>query len=202
MDSNGSYSLIPLPLPAEQRALIPLASPFVIDAADGAADETAWLAWLWLRFRQLCWLLFLTLVIIRRLRRQLLELRQQAGYWQALHQRAVYREDQLAAEIQRLQGELRELKRRAFGRRSETTAATTPQNPTAAGTKHKRPRGQRPGAKGHGRRHHEQLPPIHENCDLADDQRCCPQCQLPFEPIPGTADGDILEIEVRGYRRR
>jgi transposase len=204
MDSNGSYSLIPLPQPAEHRALVPVALPLVIDAAACDADESDWLAWLWLRFCKLCWLLLLALVVIRRLRLQLVDLRQQAGYWRALHQRAVLREAKLAAEIQRLQGELRELKRRVYGRRSETAAAAKPQNlaPIAAGDKQKRSRGQQPGGKGHGRRHHDHLPTTPEVCDLADDQKCCPACQLPFEEIPGTADGDILEIEVRGYRRR
>jgi len=204
MDGHGSYSLIPLPPPAEQRALIPLAGPLLFDAAAGDDDEPEWLAWLRLRLGKLCWLLWLAVVVIRRLRLHLAVLRQQAGYWQAVHQRAVRREAKLAAEIQRLQGELRELKRRVFGRRSETTAATTPQNPaaTAAGDKRKRRRGQQPGGKGHGRRHHDQLPTTPEVCVLAEDQRCCRACQLPFEEIPGTADGDILEIEVRGYRRR
>ena len=204
MDSNASYTLVPLPQSAERRTLVPVSSSIVIRTVAGGDDEPDWLAWLWRRFCNLGWLLLLALVAIRRLRLQLLELRQQAGYWRALHQRAVLRQAKLASEIQRLQGELRALKRRVYGRRSETAAAAKPphQTPAAAAANGKRPRGQRPGGKGHGRRNHEQLPPIHENCQLADDQKCCPTCQLPFEEIAGTADGDILEIEVRGYRRR
>jgi transposase len=204
MDSNGSYSLIPLPLPAEPRALVPVASPLVIDLDLRDAAEPAWLAWLWLRFRNLCWLLLLALVALRRLRQQLVELRQQVGYWRALHQRAVVREAKLTAEIQRLQGELRALKRRVFGRRSETTAAAKPtdQTPTAADDPAQRGRGQQRGAKGPKRRHHDHLPTLVEERILADHQKCCPTCQRPFVDIPGTADGDLLEIEVRGYRRR
>ncbi len=156
-----------------------------------------------MRLPWLCWLFLLALAVIRRLQLQLVELRQQAGYWRALHQRAVLREAKLAQEIQRLQGELRALKRRVYGRRSETSSSTKPPNsPTVPAGTPKRARGQQRGSKGHGRRNHDHLPTTHEVCDLPDDQKCCPHCQLPFEEIPGTADGDILEIEVRAHRRR
>jgi transposase len=37
---------------------------------------------------------------------------------------------------------------------------------------------------------------------LPKDQQCCADCGQPFEDIPGTAAGDILEIDVRAHRRR
>ena len=204
MDGNGSYPLVPLRQPSEQRALVPVSYRLVVgsDSCDDA--EPNLLALLWQGFCKLFWLLVLACVVIRRLRLQLVELRQQSGYWRALHQRAVLREGKLAEEIERLQGELRELKRRVYGRRSETSSSTKPQkpSPTAPVDKEKRSRGQQRGGQGHGRRHHDHLPTTPEDCALADDQKCCPDCHLPFEEIPGTADGDILEIEVRGYRRR
>jgi transposase len=204
MDGNGFYPLVPLPRPSEQRSLVPVSFPLVVDADSFADAEPDPLALLWQRFCQLFGLFLLALVVIRRLHRQLVELRQQSGYWRALHQRAVLREGKLAEENQRLQGELRELKRRVFGRRSETSSSTKPpnQSSTASAGKAKRSRGQQRGGQGHGRRNHDHLPTTHEDCDLADDQKCCPHCHQPFEEIPGTADGDILEIDVRAHRRR
>src|SRR6266436_758186 len=201
MDGNGFYPLVPVARPAEQGALVPVSLPLVVDADCCDDAETDGLAWLWQRFCQLFWLFLRALVVIRRLQVQLIGLRQQARYWQAQHRRAVLREAKQTEEIQRLQGELRELKRRVFGRRSETSSSTKPPNQAPSG-KPKRGRGQQRGGRGHGRRNHDHLPTTHENCDLADDQKCCPACHLPFEEIPGTADGDILEIEVHAHRRR
>ena len=187
--------------PSGQGVLVPVCIPIVVDddAAYDSADER--LDELWQRFCNLAGFFFLALITLRWLQQQVVELRCQANYWQAQHRRAVVREEKLAAEVQRLQGELRELKRRVFARKAETSAAANPQNPAAAGTA-KRPRGQQRGAPSHGRRNYDHLHTIPEDCDLADEQKCCPDCRLPFEEIPGTADGDILEIDVRGYRRR
>jgi transposase len=204
MDVHTSYDLVSLPEPSGPEAPVPVSFPRGVgcDAPDEAEADR--LAVLWQCFRLLARLCFVAVVALRRLRPQLLELRQQAGYWQAQHQRAVVREEKAAAEIQRLHGELRELKRRVFGRRSETSSSTKPTNPspTAPAGPAKRARGQQRGAKGHGRRNHDHLPTTPEDCDLAVDQRCCPDCHQPFEEIPGTADGDILEIEVRAHRRQ
>jgi transposase len=201
MDGNGFYPLVPVSRPAEQGALVPVSLPLVVDADCCDDAETDALALLWYWLCQLFWLFLHALVVIRRLQLQLVGLRQQSRYWQAQHGRAVRREAKQTAEIQRLQGELRALKRRVFGRRSETSSSTKPPN-QAPTDQPKRGRGQQRGGEGHGRRNHDHLPTTHENCDLADDQKCCSDCHLPFEEIPGTADGDILEIEVRAYRRR
>jgi hypothetical protein len=142
--------------------------------------------------------------IIRRLRVQITELRCQAHYWQAQHQRAVQREANLKEDKQRLQARIRDLKRRLFGRKSETSS-TQPKAKAALPTdasKPRRGRGQQAGSKGHGRRSHDHLPAEDESCTLPGEQRCCPYCQEPFEEISGTADGDILEVEVRSHRRR
>ena len=195
MDANASYPLVVLP--PKHGTLVPVSTGLV---ADRDADPDL-LAWLWRRFCKLAVLLFLLLALCRRLRRELIELRQQANYWKAQHQRAVQREAALAEQIQLLQGEIREWKRRFFGRKSETTAATTPTADNHANAK-KRKRGQQPGGKGHGRRNHDHLTTSAEDCALPNDQQGCPCCGKPLEEIPGTADGDILEIEVRAHRRR
>jgi transposase len=199
MDVTASYPLVALP--PQQGALVPVASDLVDDFHPHHDAEPDLLALLWQRFCKLAVLFLLALLALRRLRLQLVELRLQANYWRAQHQRAVQREADLKAEVQRLQGEIRELERRLYGRKSETSSVTKP--PTRPNNNgKKRARGQQPGSKGHGRRHHDHLPTTHENVPLPKDQQCCAACGQPFEHIPGSADGDILEIDVRAHRRR
>jgi transposase len=193
MDANGTFPLVPLP--PEQGGLVPVSTALVEAEVDD--DFEPW-AWLWYG---LCQLIMRLCMSIRALQRQVVELRCQANYWRAQHQRAVQRVAALAAEVQQLQGEIRELKRRLFGRKTETASATEPKTKPPDSQK-RRKRGQQPGSQGHGRRNHDHLPTRHETCTLPESDRCCPDCGLPYEKIPGTADGDILEIEVRAYRRR
>jgi hypothetical protein len=196
MDGEAPYPLVSL-LP-EQRSLAPASSALVLMGRDHREPNLFTL--LWRCFCKLAVLLVLALLALRRLRLQLIELRLQANYYRSQHQRAVQRETALKEQVDILQGEIRELKRRIFGRKSETSSATKPTAP--ATNPHKRSRGQQSGSKGHGRRGHDHLPTTSENCVLPKDQQCCATCGEPFSQIPGTADGDILEIEVHAHRRR
>lgn len=198
MDANA-YPLVVLP--PEQGSLVPVATSVVI-LDDPQPDLRVVVIWLWRRFCKLAVLFFLLLLLCRRLRRQLVELRQQANYWKSQHQRAAQREAQGKEKIQLLEGELRELKRRCYGRKSETASTTQPTKLHPNNGKPPRTRGQQAGGKGHGRRNHDHLPSTDEICDLPAADQCCGQCGEPMEEIPGTADGDILEIDVRAHRRR
>src|SRR5712691_805731 len=207
MDGNESYPLVALP--SEHGSLVSVASALVVDLDspyDSEPDLRAVLAFLWGRFCKLAILFFITLTLLRRLRLQVIELRQQANFWRAQHQRAVQREADLKEQVLLLQEEIRELKRRLFGRKSETSSSTKPPaNPNStnpANNSTPRKRGQQPGSNGHGRRNHDHLSTTHEDCVLPNDQQTCPCCGEPLEEIPGTADGDILEIDVRAHRRR
>ena len=204
MDAKTSYPLVCLS--PEQGTLVPISASFVGDDLPHDSEHDRF-AWLWRRCCQLVWLLWLALIALRRLRGQVVELRQQAHYWQAQHQRAVQREAKLAEQVHQLNGEIRDLKRRLFGRKSETSSstqppakATVPPNPNDQ--RPRRSRGQQPGSKGHGRRNYDQLPTTDEACVLPAEQCCCAACGQPFEEIPGSADGDILEIDIRAHRRR
>ena len=201
MDDNASYPLVRLP--AQQGTLVSASTPVILDADSQEDSQPDPAAQLWRYLYILAWLFLLALVTIRRLRWQLIDLRCQATYWQTQHQRARQRELKLAEQNQLLQGEIRELKRRLFGRKSETSSSTRPtQGKTASTNQQRRPRGQQRGSKGHGRRQHDHLPTSHEDCPLPDEQKCCSTCGQPLEEIPGTSDGNILEIEVRAHRRR
>src|SRR2546429_4491127 len=71
----------------------------------------------------------------------------QAGYWKALHDRAVQREALLKQEIEQLRAQLRLREQQLFGRKAETGAATTP-TATRPDDPPRRPRGQQRGQKG------------------------------------------------------
>jgi len=196
MDAKASYPLVSL-LP-EQRSLVPVSAALVLDGPDHPEPDL--FALLWGCFCKLAVLFVLALLALGRSPRRLIELRLQANYYRSQHQRAVQREAALKEQVQHLQREIRELKRRIFGRKSETSSATKPTSP--ANNRKQRSRGHQSGSKGHGRRDHDHLPTTSEHCVLPKDQQCCATCGEPFAEIPGSADGDILEIEVHAHRRR
>jgi len=102
-------------LPPEQRSLVPVC----VVQLDAEPDPHARL---WKQFCKLAVLVFLLLALVRRFRLRFIELRQQANYWQALHQRAVQREADLKQEVLSLQAQIRALERRLYGRKSETAS--------------------------------------------------------------------------------
>lgn len=198
-----SYPLVPLH--PEQGTLVPCGVALVGDGDEPRDAQDEFSDCLWRLLCLFALLLWFALLLLHWMRRQLVELSLQAHYWQAMHQRALKREAELAQKVQNLQAEIRVWEQRCQGRKSETATAKVPQPPgpdTPLSKPAPKPRGQQRDSKGHGRRSHEHLPATDEDCALPVDQQCCPHCRQPLEEIPGTADGDILEIEVRAYRRR
>ena len=123
----------------------------------------------------------------------------QAAYWKSMHERAVEREKLLQEEIARLQAQLRLREQQLFGRKSEAGAASEALPPPQATAK--KPRGQQRGQPGPRRRDYSHLPAVEEVLDLSPRQQRCSGCGLPFQPFPGTDDSEILEVEVKAYRR-
>jgi transposase len=158
-------------------------------------------------------------------RLEAISLRQQAHYYKAMHQRARQREDDLKHRVAQLQAEIRDLRHRLFGRRSETHHApdclvpddpqaelpappaddtptpATGSTPTPRDAPARRRRGQHPGSPGHGRRDYSHLPATEEVSELPDDQCRCQRCGQPFAPFPGNDDTTVLEVQVKAYRR-
>ena len=125
----------------------------------------------------------------------------EAAYWRAMHRRATEREAQLKHRVAELEAKLRLREQQLFGRKTETSsqaqATGSPTTPASA----QRRRGQQRGRRGHGRRDYRHLPAVVEEVQLTGADGCCPQCQLPFQPIGGTEDTTVLEIAVRAHRR-
>ena len=93
--------------------------------------------------------------------------------------------------------QVRELRQRVFGRKSECSkGANQAQSKNAHPPK---PRGQQRGRCGHGRTTQTDLPQRHETRDLATPQ--CPKCGLDLQALGGSEDSSVLEIEVKAYRR-
>jgi len=131
---------------------------------------------------------------------EFIQLKWDANYWKAQHERSCAREAALKQELAYKEAKIRDLKQRLFGKKSEKNAAGQDQVvPDSKAVK--RPRGQPTGSPGHGRTERPYLGVEEEVRDLADDARCCVQCGLPYDPFPGTEDSEIFEIEVRAYKR-
>ena len=133
--------------------------------------------------------------------KDLTRLKWEGHYWKSQYQRACEREARLEEEIEQKEALIRDLRRRLFGKKSETsgTRQDVEEQPTEAT---KRPRGQQRGGRGHGRIQRPELPVIEEHHELQGDSCSCPSCGLPYLPFPGYEESDIFEIDVKAYRRR
>jgi transposase len=149
-----------------------------------------------------------------------IHLKMEAASWRSLHSRAVkrlqqqaehdrrvllrhqalaaQREAALKDEVARAEAQVRDLRQRLFGRKSEQRKLSERQ---AQGPGECAPvgRGQRRGAAGHGRTCLPDLPARDEVVEMAEPQ--CPRCRLGLVDFPGTQDSEVVEIEVQAYRR-
>ena len=119
MDVLDPHPLVPPGSPA--TALIPWRGGLVPVQPTAATRRS----WLWTLV-----VLFL-LLLLRRCQRWLTELRQQAHYYRAMHQRACRREQAVRDQLQQTRAQLRELEQRFYGRKAETAAVKTPKVATA-----------------------------------------------------------------------
>lgn len=110
---------------------------------------------------------------------------------------AAQREQALQRELDCARGRIRDLQQRLFGRKSERQWAID--NQQRRGAKGLRKRGQQVGAAGHGRRAADDLPIREELLTIASPR--CPRCGKGLSEFPGTEDSEVLEIEVKAYRR-
>ena len=117
-----------------------------------------------------------------------------------MHDRAVQRETLLKQEVEQLRAQLRLREQQLFGKKAETTAATTPTTP-AHDNAPRRPRGQQPGHEGPRRRDYSHLPTVPGEHEIPGAECCCRLCGRPFAPVSGTEDSTIPEVEVKAHRR-
>lgn len=125
------------------------------------------------------------------------------------------------ARIAQLEAEIRMLKQRLYGTKSESRHAADqpktplPQDPlaedaspaettpgVAAVAQLRRKRGQQKGNPIPKRRDYSHLPALTEERVLPDEQARCPCCGKPFSPGGYEEDKEIIEVDVKAYRRR
>jgi len=145
-------------------------------------------------------------------------LKMKAQHWKTLHARAEARHQwraqryarilhefkeqaclaqaKFALAIEEQKAKVRDLQKRLFGGRSERHKGCELRRQGDVSRAH---RGQRRGARGHGHTMQGDLPVRHEELGLT--QAHCSHCGLAFRIFPGTEDSEVLEIEVKAYRR-
>lgn len=108
------------------------------------------------------------------------------------------RVQELERKIEDLEGQISLLRKHRFGRTSEQSSLNQKMRD---GKSEKRKRGQRKGAKGHGRQSHENLPVEEEIREMNADQIKCSVCGKERVVLGDTEDSQQIEIEVRAHRR-
>ena len=135
-------------------------------------------------------------------KRDYIELKWQANYWQMQHAQAVKREEKLKEVLKQKEAIIRDLKQRLYGKKSEKKTKGKGKNnknlnqPT---TKSTRSRGQQKGTAGHSRTARPDLPAIDEIISLSE--KTCPNCGKEYSTLPDE-ETSIIEIEVRAHVRR
>lgn len=145
--------------------------------------------------------------------------RQQAHFYRALFHAAKQREATKDTHIAELEAEIRILKQRLYGSKSETrhradqAKSPTPEDPLAeaaspaettatATVQPKRSRGRQKGNPTPPRRDYSHLPVVPEEHTLSDEQARCSCCGKPFSAGGYEEDAEIIEVDVKAYRRR
>ena len=106
------------------------------------------------------------------------------------------REERLKGELEAALAQIRDLRQRVFGEKTEQSRSMP--GLTHSSTDDVRPRGQQRGRPGHGRTRLRGLPAVVQEMT---SQACCPECGLAMREFAGTQDAEVLEIEVKAYRR-
>jgi len=130
---------------------------------------------------------------------QYLELKSAVGYWQAMHGKAISREKKLKQIVMELKGQIRDLRNRVFGKKSEKKSSNKDECKSKASNS-KRPRGQQPGCEGHGRTERLDLPERKEVTNFIEAP-VCPDCGIPYI-FDKSTETEIIEVEVKAYTRK
>ena len=133
------------------------------------------------------------------LEKEYLELKSEAGYWQAMHEKALSREKKLKETVKEQEGQIRDLRNRLFGKKSERKNSSKDESKSKSSDP-KRPRGQQPGIKGHGRTDRPDLPQKKEPVNFPEVPICskCGEAYIADE----SKEAEIIEVEVKAYKRR
>ena len=136
--------------------------------------------------------------IILNLKEENLILKTDVGYWKRQHERTRKREEELKKELQDKNARIKYLEHRLYNRKNERTKAKN----EADRKRSKRKKGHQKGTPAHGRRKYNGLEEKPELYDLKEGEKFCEFCGRPYYEIASTDNSDILEVEVKGYKRK
>jgi len=131
--------------------------------------------------------------------KEYLQLKSEVGYWKAIHKKAVLRENKLKQIVKEQAGKIRDLRNRVFGKKTEKGSPKKNEGKIGPSTP-KRPRGQQPGSKGHGRTVRPDLPQREEKVNFPELPTCA-KCGQPYLPDE-SKEAEIVEVEVRAHTRK
>jgi transposase len=131
--------------------------------------------------------------------KEYLELKCEVGYWRTMHSKSLAREEILKQKIKEQEVQIRDLRQRIFGKKSEKKSSNKNEGKSKDSTS-TRPRGQQPGSKGHGRTERLNLSERIEDAKLSEDP-VCPCCNKPYIHDE-SRKAEIIEVEVKAYTRK
>ncbi len=133
-------------------------------------------------------------------KQEYVQLKWNSRFWQRQHERAIVREAVLKLQLECAEAKIRDLTQRLYGKHTEKSSSST--EVQTGEIKSPRPRGQVRGSKGHGRTPRPHLPAIEELRVLPPDEQVCPHCNVAYKSLPMTEDSEIIEVNVKAYKRR
>ncbi len=132
-----------------------------------------------------------------------IDLESRANYWQA---QCVQLKSKLEKERQENilnKAKIKDLQNRLFGKKGEKGKSAHSEKGNSTHPPSKRNRGQQPGSCGHGRTQRPDLPVVHDEIDLSEDEKRCPNCGLPHLRNSALDEhSEVIEVEVKAHRRR
>jgi transposase len=131
--------------------------------------------------------------------KEYLALKSEVGYWKAIHKKALLREEAFKKTIKEQKGQIRDLKNRLFGKKSEKKSSSKDESKSKSSNP-KRPRGQQSGSKGHGRTDRPDLPQIEEPVSFPENP-ICSKCGKAYI-LDGNKEAEIIEVEVKAHTRK
>ncbi|MBN2532105.1 MAG: IS66 family transposase [Spirochaetales bacterium] len=117
------------------------------------------------------------------------------GYWKKQHERAIEREQKLKTELADKNARIKYLEHRLYAKKTEKSKRKTKTIITPG------KRGRQKGIPNHSFRKHNQLP-VKDEIYEATEPIICPKCGKPYKELKSTEDTELVEIEVKGYKRK
>lgn len=130
-----------------------------------------------------------------------IELKWQGNYWKSQHGHLKRQNEELKQELALAHANIRDLKQRLYGKKSEKGTAKRDKLTTDEHLASSRPRGQQKGSQGHGRTPRPDLPVVDEERDIAPEDKQCCICGKAYDPLPQTEDSEIIEVQVKAHVR-